>query len=365
MYIEDFTSDKDVVIAKAFNTPKMHPKKKPDIETAMRAVGDMLKREAIANIANEVRIDLTDAIVMIEITDCTYEDCPEDRRGDYESAIDDAVEKALERYDDYLSADWLGKNTIDTELWLSTDEDRSRVVKLAESAGKEIFKELTHDKTPAQILANAGIVRETVETALAEHMKQSGEKQVAKDTTDFDSAVSSIKEHVGKDFDLMAVFEDVETIIEGDDGLLVGSAASRLNLNQAGVDALQMFAMTEGSDDPAQDVVDAVVAYKPKSGRQAKAEVKAAKAEAKAEAAEAGVPSEVFEALKECGAKDTDMAEALGVSRSTYVNYVKGKTHCVPDEDQSAFLRNEVLRKTNLMLSALAAFDGVERTEVS
>jgi transcriptional regulator with XRE-family HTH domain len=366
MYIQDFTGDPATVLDTAFASPKLNPKKAPDIETALRVVNDTVAKQAVAGVAKEVLIDLMDAVAMYEINNGEYGSWPEGDAGrlakdEYESGMDDVVEASFEKWDEYLSADWLGKNTIDTGVWNSTDDDRTIVENLAASAAKEIFKQMTHEKTPAQTLANAGITRADIEARLAQNPEE--RKETMADATDLDGVIEKIKTHVGKDFDQMAVFEDIEMIVEDEDDILSGSAASRLGLSQADMEVLQLAALD--MDDAPSEIVELIDAFKPKSGRQAKKEEKAAKTEAKADAEQNGLDPSIFEALKECGAGDTAMAEALGVSRSTYTNYVKGKTHLVPDEDQYAHIREQIIDRTNMLLSALAALDGTELTQVA
>ena len=365
MYVQDFTGDKDTLLDAAFASPKLHPKKKPDIELAMRVVGDTVTKKAKAKIAAEIHIDLMDQVAMYEIKNGEYEEMPEEgnARDDYESGMDDVVEAALEKWDDFLSADWLGKNTIETQVWLSTDADRSIVDKLAENAAKEVFKQLIADKTPVQVLSNAGIVKADVEARLVAHTTDTGDNQMTDSVEDVAGVVAKIKAHVGKDFDQMAVYEDIETIVEEDDDILTGSAASRLGIGQDEVDIIQLAILD--MDDPATEIVALIDAHKVPSGRGKTAAAKKAKAAEKADAEAHGLDPAVFVALKECGAGDTAMAEALGVSRSTYTNYIKGKTHLAPDEDQYALLRGELVERANKLLAGLAALDGTELQQVA
>lgn len=364
MYIQDFIGDPTAVIDTAFASPKLHPKKSPGIEAALREVNNALAKSAVAAIAKEVFVDLMDAIAMYEINNGEYSEIPEDAaaaRSDYESGLDDVVEAALEKYEAHLSADWLGRSTVDTGLWESSDADRSLVEAFATSAAKEVFKQLTSERTPAQILANAGITRADIEARLAQPEQERKETMTA--ATELDGVIAKMKEHLGKDFDLMSVYEDVEMIFEEDDEILAGSAASRLGIGKDEMDVLQMAALD--MDDAADTVVKLIDTYKPKSGRATTKEAKAAKAEAKAEAEQNGLDASIFTSLKDCGAGDTAMAEALGVSRSTYTNYCKGKTFLVPDADQYDYLREQIVDKANKMLAALAALDGTEPTQVA
>lgn len=361
MYVQDFTGDKDILLAEAFKSPKLHPKKNPDIEMAMRVVGDLVAKTAKDKLAHEIGIDILDAVAMYEVNNGEYADVTEEgnARDDYESGMDDQVEAAFETWEPHLSADWLGKNTIDTGLWNSTDDDRTLVAKLAESAAKEVFKQITADKTPVQVLSNAGIIKANVEEMLAQHTE--GESTVT-ETSTLDGVIAKIKTHVGKDFDQLAVYEDIEMIIEEDDDILSSSAAGRIGLKTDDMEVLQLAALD--MDDAADEIIALIDAYKAPSGRSKKAAAKKDKAAATAEAVENAVDPLVLGNLKDCGAGDTAMAEALGVSRSTYTNYIKGKTPFVPDGDQYGTVRKELVERANKMLAAIAELNGTELTQV-
>lgn len=362
MYVQDFVGDKGPVLDVAFASPKLNPKKSPTLEIAMRVVGDTVTKKAKATLAEEIGTDLMDAVAMYEVNNGEYEGIPEENshaRSEYESGIDDVVEAALEKWDDYLSANWLGINTVETQVWLSNDQDRTIVEKLAESAAKEVFKQLTSDKTPAQVLSSAGIVQADVEQRLAAFETQTGDIPV----TDITSVVAKIKAHVGKDFDQLSVYEDIETIVEEDDEILSGSAASRLGIGTDEVDIIQLAVLD--MDDAPSEITEMLSEYKEPSKRSQTKAKKEAKATQQAEDAVNGVDSSVFSSLKECGAGDTAMAEALGVSRSTYTNYIKGKTHLVATEEQYALLRGELVERANKLLAGLAALDGTELQQVA
>lgn len=363
MNVEDFTGDAAELLAMAFRSPKLHPKKTPNIEIAMRVVGDAVSKTAKAKLTDEINIDLMDAIAMYEINNGEYVefvDAPTPARDDYESGMDDVVEASLEDWNEYLSADWLGKNTIDTGVWESTDMDRSIVMKLATNAAKEVFKQLTADKTPAQVLSSAGIVKADVEATLAQ--QSTGETDMTDNAEGIEGVIAKLATYLGKDFDTMAVYEDMETLVEESDDILVSSAASRLGANVEDTEALQIAAL--GLDNPAAELVEMLENFKAPSARSKKRATKAKKDAVSAEETANAVDPVVMVNLKACGAGDTAMAEELGVSRSTYTNYIKGKTPFSPDGDQYTTMRTEVIERTNLMLAALSALDGIEHPEV-
>ena len=318
MYVQDFLPAKEDVLAKALQLPKA---RNGDVEAVMRVVGDVVRAEAVQRIEKEVSIDLMDAVVMYEITNGDYKDIPEGdeherQRHEYESGMDDAVEAAFGKYEDELSQDWLGRETINTGLWESTEDDRSAVEKLAKSAAKEIWKQLTYDKTPAQILASAGIVKTDVASAME---TRNEEGNPVTEQSDLEGVIARIHKHVGKDFDQLSVYEDLQTICEEDDEILASSSASRLGLTEADVNTLQIAAIT--MEDPASEIV-ALVSNPPKDDK--KTSKKADKP--KAEKTGNEIDKSVFEALKECGAGDTAMAEALGNAEGKVLAFCRSGT---------------------------------------
>tara|TARA_R100000687_G_scaffold81788_1_gene79469 strand:+ start:885 stop:1955 length:1071 start_codon:yes stop_codon:yes gene_type:complete len=356
VYVQDFLPPKDEVIAKALALPKVKPG--ASSEVVMRAVGDTVAALAKEKIEREIYIDLADACAMYEVTNGEYADIDDGDEGDrerdnYSSGMDDGVEAALEKYDEHLSADWLGRSTIDTQLW-----NKGATEALAKSAAKEVWKQLTYDKTPAQVLASAGIVAEDVEQAASNQTTDTGDNGMA--DNDLEGVVLKIKEHVGKDFDQLTVYEDLEMVCEEDDEILLDAAASRLGMSDADVQTVQIAALE--LDDAPTEICEMIASAKAPSKTAKK---KAAKAKEKAEAEEGAVDASVLSALKECGVGDTAMAEALGVSRSTYVNYCKGKTPFAPDAEQYQLVRNELVERANSLVAALSALDGVPREGVA
>lgn len=367
MYLQDFTGDKQTVLERAFQSPKLSPKKTPTAEMALRVIGDTAKKLFIENGTRELHIDILDAVSIYEVTNGDYSEIPDGDehkgvRDDYESGIDDAIEAALEKYDDYLSANWLGVNTIDTQCWES-DPERKAVEALALSAAKEIYKNLTADKTPAQAIASAGITTQDVEDALKDHLAK-GPDTMDANTDSQVMIIEKMATYLGKDFDQMAVYDDIDMSINEDDDILANAAAARLGLDEADRESLQVEALAF-EDDPANDIILLVQAFKPVSGRKKAAAAKKAKADAKQAEAQGGIDSAILSGLKECGVGDTAMAESLGVSRSTYTNYIKGKTAFSPDNDQYTLLREELVTRANLLLNGLALLDGTEPLAVA
>lgn len=364
MYIQDIIGDKDDLLTSAMAHPGLHPKRKPTIETAMKAVQSEVERRVMQNFAKQYEPLLEDVYATYTFENGEFEQVEAEARDDYGSGVDDAVEALLEPITELLSQDWLGKNTIDTRLW-----EKGEASKLAQSIGKEVYKTLTYNKEPLQVLSNAGIVKADVEIYFEGHMAQKDdkEKQAMADAAEqtLESVCALIKAHVGADFDVLTVFDDIADVLDSDE-IISEAAGARLGIDKDGVAALQM-AELEFGEETAQKIVDAINAAegaKEKPKRNSKPKDKPAETPAGTTATATDhsgeqITATVLELLKENGgAKDTEMSAALGVSRGTYNNWINGKTPFVPSDDQRATLRDQIVKNLNGLHEALAIIDG-------
>jgi DNA-binding transcriptional regulator YdaS (Cro superfamily) len=362
MYIENLIADKDTILTSAMQHPACAPKRKPTIETALKAVVSTLEMAAIAAITDKYMPLLNDMYDMYEIDNGEYDTVDPEARDGWSSGMDDVVEQIIEPLTPVLSADWLARNTIDTRLW-----EKDAITKFVRSMGLEVFKQLSYGKEPGQVLSNAGITRADVQLYLDEHMKPKSTEELAvmaeQVSEDITRVIATIHAQVGSDFDLMDVSSDLETLLD-DDEILSGSAASRLGLDQAGIDAAQMFALDYTAEDAAAKLLDMLQNYKP--GGEAPKRTNAPRPP-KGEPAVASDfnGATVLGLVKDHSAvKETELAAALGVSRSTFVNWCNGKTEFKPDAAQKETLRNRIVADVNGLAEALCAIDGVpfERT---
>lgn len=373
MLIQDLLGEKGDIIERAMANPGLAPKRKPTIEHAMKAVAAEVEFACSQNVEKAVYPIIQDMYDMYVIMNGEYEDVgvPADgsdvdedvqklEREEWASGLDDAFEACLEPYEPMLSANWLGTNTIDTRLW-----EPNAIVNMGRSVAKEVFKSLSYQKTPAQVLSNAGIVQADVEIYLEQHLTQSPEKDKAMAEAADSSAediAAKIKAQVGAEFDQMEVYGDLELALD-DDEILANGAGKRLGLDENDVQALQMVALEQG-EDTAQYIIDlmnAAPAEKPKRERKPKAEGTTATAPK-----EGAVDADVLVLMKNHGStKDTEMSASLGVSRATYNNWLNKKNPFNPDGDQYQTLRDELVTNINGLLEALAKLDGTEQMEVS
>lgn len=360
MYLQDHVGDPQEVIAGALASAVV--RKSPDIETAMRETAKAVEKAFKANLAAHLEAGLEDLVLGFQLINGDWTADMEATIGiqaktDYESALDDIVEGFTEPYVDYLSANWLGINTIDSQVWVE-----GGVGRFAVSMAKEIHKQLTDDKTPGQSLASAGITRDMVEAMLADVQK--GKVQVT-DTSDIQTTLAKALAFLGKDFDIMQVYEDLDTITGDDDEVLINSAAARLGLGEDDVNAIQIEALN-AEDDAAQHVLDMLqLAAAGPAPSRAKNDAKAARNAQKIKGTADALDPSILAALKNNGVGDTAFAEKLGVSRTTYLKYVSGKTPFVADPNQYATIREELVERANALLVSLAALDGTEATEVA
>lgn len=355
MYIQEHTGAPETVIAAALESVEF--RKAPDVETAMTAAAKAAERMFKNNLTAKVQRELGAAVELFELDNGEWASDMDvsaglDAKTEYESAMDDVAEAYVEPFVEVLSATWLGTNTIDSQIWLP---QQAGVAAFATSLAKEAFKQLADAKTPAQLLASAGVTRPMIEAAVAAYEPpKKGNKVTATPTEapdELDIVVSKIFAYVGKDHDALEVYDDIETVLTEDDELLALSAGERIGIKQDDIDVLQMKAL---------DMEDATA--------EVYALVKAKGTKTLPPRRVAGPPAEVPEgagasvlvALKDCGAPDTATAEALGVSRTTYTNWIKGKGEFAPDTEQAAYLREALVTKLNALGAALAVLDGTD-----
>lgn len=366
MNIYELIGDSDAIITAAMTHPGLAPKRKPTIEAAMKAVATEVERRVMMHFAQSFQAALQEAFDNYELENGEYGDCDVASTDDYESGIDDVVEKLLEPLHEVLSQDWLGKNTIDTRLW-----EKDAISKLAQSVGKEAYKQISYGKTPNQILSNAGIVQGDVEVYFSSHMApktQQEEKQMA-DVIErsLEDVCAIIRRHIGKDYDVLRTYEDIELAVD-DDEILANAAASRLGIGAVELEALQMAALEHGDEtvDKIAALVEAAASDAPVA-TEAPVTTPPASSVTQTQHHEHGenVDANVLTLLKEHGgAKDTEMSAALGVSRGTYNNWINGKTAFAPSDEQRNVLRAQIVKNANGLLSAIALLDGTDAEEV-
>lgn len=357
MYLQDFIGDKGDLLEKAMRHPALAPKRKPNIDQALKAVVSEIEMTVMQNVTAQVLPLIQDAYDMYTLTNGEYEDA--DVNGDiapdeYASGLDDALEAAIEAYTPVLSADWLGRNTIDTQLW-----EKDAIPKLAQSMGKEVYKQLSYQKQPGAILSNAGIVQADVEIYLSQHLQAPTQENTNMSEATPETIAAKIVAHVGKDFDQMEVYSDLELACEDDD-ILAGGALLRLGLDENDGAALQLIALEQG-EDTAQYVMDLMANVKDeKPKRTAKPKDDKPKAE-KPQAVEGTGYGEALSLMKQhSSVQDSVMSGEMGVSRQTYNNWTTGKTAFTPDADQLSTVRDQLVKDINGLLRALAIVDGSE-----
>lgn len=376
MYLSDIL-DKNEVLEEAFKHPSMkikpRAKAKPTLDMAFKAIMAAMEFMTTRKIAGQVQPLLQgvyDTHVLL-----SGEWSETDNKDEWESGLDDEVEAAIAPWVPSLSNDWLGRHTIACGL-----HEQDGVAKFATSLGKEVFKQLTYEfkKTPAQIMSNAGIFNTDVEAMLDAHLtltEEDKETMAHEQEDDIKVVISLIAEHVGKDYDITQVYDDFDLASDEDDGLAFGAGA-RIGIGEDSVRVLQA-ARFEHEADTAEYLSNLLKEYftgeKPakKAAAKAPAAAKASAAPKAAKPAKAAAPAPetgsdaidpaIFVALRDSGgAKDTDMATGMGVSRATYNNWSLGKTNCVPSTDKRDFLRGTLVEKANALLEALALLDGTE-----
>lgn len=364
MYIQDLIGDKGDIIEAAMRHPGMVPKRKPTIETAMKAVAAEVEAEVHRKVGKDFEAKLDEMYGMYTIMNGDYADQDAEAQDDYASGLDDAFEALLEPYTENLSQDFLGKETIDSRLW----EDDA-IVKMAAKIAKEVYKQLSYGKTPAQVLSNAGIVQSDVEVFFDTHMQPRTKEQEKADMADQEQTVeqiaATIKAHIGADFGQMEVYGDVEMLYDEDE-ILADAAGARLGVGRPEIDALQTAVMFGTDADALFKMIEEASEKPAKPAAKPKADKPAIKPKAE-KAAPSGdaIGQEVLGFLKAHSAMpDTERAASLGVSRGTYVNWLNGKTPFAANDEQRATVRAQIVADLNGLHEALAILDSEDAVVV-
>lgn len=322
-------------------------KKLPVIDDALKVVEKQIELAFVASIVAGLAPALTATVANYEQVNGAY-DVTEDQYA-WTAGLDDQVEAVIENYVPFLSADWLGSNLDDTGVQL---EDG--VNTFCKNLGKEFYKQQTYGKKPGQVLSSAGITTGEVEKWLEEHIAAGrGSTATAdEDEAALQSIMVKIKSYIGASYDVMEVYEDLD-LASDEDQILAEGAAPRLGLEAEEVIVLQNARLEHGNK-----VADFLFEQlekadteeeKPKSKKKGKAK---AKAEESFEEVE-GFSTEPLRALKESGgAKDTEMAKLLGVSRATYNNWLK-KDVVELEAEQIEIVKSEVLARAQRLNEAL------------
>lgn len=362
------------VLADAFAHPAMRisarSAKRPDLDQALKAVVNSIQDTFIEAVSEQVEGILQEVYDNYVMLNGEHKDA--DSANEWESGCDDVVEKAIAEYEQHLSADWLGKNMVNTDL-----HKAGQIKKFSDKLALEYYKNVTHGQTPAAIMKASGITAEMVSEALVRHNNPSTQEKNAmaeEQDEELKNVLAKIADHVGKDHDELTVYDDLDLASEDDDILAMGAGA-RLGLDEADVRVLQCQRLEHGRETPQvlhEGVKSAIKAgAKPtvnkKATKSTKVDAKTAKKgkAAVVEKVEAKVAADTISAsslaaLKACGLTDAELATSMKVSRATANNWVAGKSECKPDEAQMSFLRDEAVTRINKLMEVLAEIDGTE-----
>lgn len=363
--IQDYTNG-EAVLEATFANPnlKVRPRAanpNPSHDDVVKVLVSEVERIVTTSVAEQIKPKIQSAIENVEMLDGSWDEA-EDQNA-WESALDDQVEEAIVDFVEILSADWLGKNTIDSAVHQEGGVDR-----FALSMGKEVYKQIAHslDKSPAKIMEALGITQDLVSSMLDQHIAGEGATEAA-DTKTVEDVLRKVIAHTGKDFDILTVADDLDLASDGDEGLAAGAAA-RLGLDVSDLGPLEDEKSIFGED--AMDVwvglLNSIAAEedKPKPSKKSKTKAKAKK-EAEDTEEKFAVSSDKLRGFKDaCTFKDADMAGGCGVSRATFNNWVNGKAKAELSGEGYAFLRDELVVRINLMTELLSELDMVDHEGV-
>lgn len=402
--------DKDALLTHAMQHPGLAPKRKPTVEIAAKVIINDIEKTFKEQVQANIEPQLEELVGAYKLANGERDEATD--ADEWDSGLDDQFENLLEPWATWLSADWLGRYTVDSGL-----HEENATAKMAAKVANEVWKQTISGKSVMQQLSSAGIVTSDIELYMDMALQQSGtatetptetETVLPENQTELDDVLAIVKRTVGDAFDQMEVFGDLELALDEDE-LLANGAGERLGLDSEMVRVLSV--VMQDYDDASSaaeyllgrlDEITAAPAEEEKAPAPAKAAPKAPPAPAraappapgaakapppppgkpaapkietgkpapaakpaakgKAKDSEANALNDVMVLFKENASawSDTKMAEDLGVSRGTLSNWTTRKSACTLDEDQTGTVRTKLVASINGLMAALGALDGVE-----
>jgi len=293
------------------------------------------------------------------------------RRDEWDAGIDDVVEKVFAPYERCVSADWFGRNVIDTRLHERPAAGPDAIHRLADSFAREAWQNLIHvlqdgedgkevvELSTAKILSAVGVLRSDIEALLAEQPDIQPEKEIMKPMPDVSTTLREFIELTG--MSQPEVVALLENVLDSDEGLSM-SGITQLGGDKEDAAALQKFVREQFEAD-ASDlyniIVNGATIYTPPDEEEELAalmggapevvmeppgapkvtngagpEPKTRKRTPKGELVGA-IPTKAWELIRmHVKTRDEDIGSMLGVSRQTFINYSKGKPQLMPSQEQ-------------------------------
>lgn len=376
------------------------PKGTLAVPVAMTVCRGVAEQIAVNNIRALVEPQIQDAYDLYVMVNGEHASVTGTARDEWEAGMDDVIEAVLLPYERCVSADWFGRNVIDTRLHQAVEAGAdSEVTRLAKGLAKDAWRVLIHDMdhdpdeggTPvlstAKILSAIGIVASDLQEVLADRPAPTPEDvQHAKERTMAQLADTLTKIHdylAMTGSDPLSAVAHIENALDSDAGLaisgikqLAGSLATMADveplqaygkqLGDGAVDAivdmltegpdnnwgLEEAANNDGADEtdteaaelaammgdavPSAPILPSPPSFGPPPGIAAPRAHIAIPIPDKT--ITGAIPAAAFALIRQyVNAKDDDIASGIGVSRQTFINYGKKSTF-VPSPDAKAFL---------------------------
>lgn len=336
------------ILAQAVNHPAV--RKMPNPDQMGKAVLNAIEHEAMRVLSERVMAEAEEALSTLVLLNGEREDAGEGL-SDWDSGLDDVSERLAEPYHEHLSADWLGKNTIDAHL-----HEVGVPAKWASSLAREWYKQYTRNADPNVLLAEVQIGPEDIKATLQANNAPRG--QAAQEegfvTPELAETIQALFTACGgPEYDPISTYDEIDSASD-DDNLLAVGAMQRLveGIDDTAcafyVSALQdarhawgdktpdkllaLFAvLAEGGELQTGAASAPVEVALPSERKQRTSKKKAKKVEEKPANVDASVLSDI-KALD--GRKDELLAEALGVSRAQVNKWLNGKADFQPTQEQ-------------------------------
>jgi len=154
-----------------------------------------------------------------------------EEEAEWSSLLDDEVEKVVQPFEEYVSKDWLGVNTVDTQLWAE-----GAIEGFCGSFGAEVFAQLLHPYAHDMESAfeEMGLTTEDIEKVRDTYAVKGSDSMATMSNGDgirsiTDTAKAMVRS-LGALYDPIAVADELSLVFDNDD-LLARGAAQRLGID--------------------------------------------------------------------------------------------------------------------------------------
>lgn len=231
--LEGITGGKDAVLAATVNDPRWRAMRFKTTGTGLDVAKQVAQDIATRTLADTLRPVLEDAYEKFVHANGIRPGIEGPEADEWDSAADDVVSEALQPFERLLSADFLGRYTVDTRVHMPDQIDR-----IANEFGKEIWKQMVYDgdlkgpKSTAKVMSAVGVIGVDIDALIGAARQEERQKPMS----------------YGKILNTITLFtmgamspDDLDLLLDQDAGISLG-AQQRLGVTADDAETLREFA---------------------------------------------------------------------------------------------------------------------------